>query len=131
MESNTKSELRNKFIKAIEKTRPLNYSEKRIILDLEEMEEKVDPTLGISALPLKDNLMIWHANVTGPEGSPYEGAILHLEIKFPKDYPNSAPSISQVCPFNSPFFMHKQFRSEMTDSDWCSGYSTFSILMQI
>ena len=49
MESNTKSEVRNNFIKSIEKTRALNYTEKRLILDLEEMEEKVDPTLGISA----------------------------------------------------------------------------------
>lgn len=49
MESNSKSEVRNNFIKNIEKTRALNYTEKRLILDLEEMEEKVDPTLGISA----------------------------------------------------------------------------------
>lgn len=55
------------------------------------MEEKVDPTLGISAQPLKDNLMKWHANITGPEGSPYEATILHIEITFPKDYPNTPP----------------------------------------
>ncbi|CDW80044.1 ubiquitin-conjugating enzyme family protein [Stylonychia lemnae] len=131
MESNSKSELRNNFIKSIEKTRPLNYSEKRIILDLEEMEEKVDPQLGISALPLKDNIMVWHANITGPEGSPYDGSILHLEITFPKDYPNNAPQIKQLHPFSSPFFDNQVFSSEITESDWCSGYSTFSILMQI
>jgi hypothetical protein len=48
MES-TKSEVRNAFIKSIEQGRKLNYTEKRLILDLEEMEEKVDPSLGISA----------------------------------------------------------------------------------
>lgn len=93
MESNSKSETRNNFIKNIEKSRALNFTEKRLIVDLEEMEEKVDPTLGVSALPLKDNLMKWHANITGPEGSPYEGAILHLEIEFPKNYPNNPPVI--------------------------------------
>lgn len=49
MESNSKSEVRNNFIKSIEQTRKLNFSEKRLILDLEEMEEKVDPSMGISA----------------------------------------------------------------------------------
>lgn len=34
MESNTKSEVRNNLIKQIEKTRALNYTEKRLILDL-------------------------------------------------------------------------------------------------
>jgi len=68
------------------------------------MEEKVDPSLGISALPLKDNLMIWHANITGPEGSPYDGVVLHLEIKFPNDYPNNPPDITQVTEFCSPYF---------------------------
>ena len=80
MESNSKSEVRNNFIKSIEQTRKLNFSEKRLILDLEEMEEKVDPSMGISAQPLKDNLFLWHANITGPEGSSYENTILHLEI---------------------------------------------------
>ena len=130
MES-TKSEVRNTFIKSIEAGRKLNYSEKRLILDLEEMEEKVDPSLGISAQPLKGELMKWHANITGPEGSPYEGAILHLEITYPLDYPNNAPTFKQITPFDSPFFLRDVFSSEMVSSDWCSGYSTFAILMQI
>ena len=130
MES-TKSELRNAFIKSIEAGRKLNYSEKRLILDLEEMEEKVDPSLGISAQPLKGYLMKWHANITGPEGSPYEGTILHLEITYPKDYPNNAPTFTQLTPFRSPFFQGGKFDSEMISSDWCSGYSTFAVLMQI
>jgi ubiquitin-protein ligase len=104
MESNTKSAIRNAFIKKIEEKRKPNYTEKRLLLDLEEMEEKVDPGLGISAMPLNDNLMKWHANITGPEGSPYEGAILHLEINYPKDYPNQGPEIIQMVKFTSPFF---------------------------
>lgn len=75
--------------------------------------------------------MKWHANITGPEGSPYEGAILHFEITYPKDYPNNPPTITQMNEFSSPFFNMRRFTSEMTDSDWCSGYSTFSTMMQI
>jgi ubiquitin-protein ligase len=65
-----------------------------LIKDLEELEEQVDPSLGVSAQPLKNNLMKWHANIKGPEGSAYEGAVLHLEFAFPHDYPNSAPAIT-------------------------------------
>lgn len=129
MESTTKSAVRNAFIKQIEAKRKLTYTEKRLIKDLEELEESVDPSLGISAQPLKDNLMEWHANIQSPEGSPYNGAVLHLSLKFPKDYPNSPPIINQVTKFTSPFFIRQKFVSEMIDSDWCSGYSVFSILI--
>jgi ubiquitin-protein ligase len=73
--------------------------------------------------------MKWHANITGPEGSPYEGTILHLEIVYPKDYPNNAPTITQLSKFESPFFLSGKFAAEMVQQDWCSGYSTFAILM--
>jgi hypothetical protein len=39
MESNTKSAVMNAIIKQIETSRKLNFSEKRLIKDLEELEE--------------------------------------------------------------------------------------------
>ena len=129
MESNSKSVVRNAFIKQIEVSRKLNFTEKRLMKDLEEIEEKVDPSLGISAQPLKDNLMKWHANIRGPEGTAYEGTILHMEFRFPKDYPNSAPEIVQLVPFTSPFFQKDKFVTEMVGEDWCSGFSVESLLM--
>lgn len=106
METTTNSTIRNAYLKRIQdENRRLNFAEKRLLLDLEEMEEKVDPTLGISASPISpEELYIWHANIRGPEGSPYEDAILHLLIEFPKDYPNQGPKISQMSKFTSPFF---------------------------
>lgn len=68
------------------------------------MEEQVDPQLGISAQPLPNNLLKWHANIRGPEGSPYDGNILHLELTFPNDYPNNPPTIYQLTMFDSAFF---------------------------
>lgn len=94
MESTTQSVVRNTFIKQIEAKRKLTYAEKRLVKDLEELEEQVDPSLGLSAQPIKDSLMKWHANIKGPEGSPYEGAVIHLSFEFPQDYPNSPPAIN-------------------------------------
>ena len=49
MESTNKSVVRSAFVKQIEETRKLSYAEKRLIKDIEELEEKIDPTLGVSA----------------------------------------------------------------------------------
>lgn len=78
----TNSALRTAFLQRFDQEkRRLNFAEKRLLLDLEEMEEKVDPTLGISASPISpEDFYTWHANIRGPEGSPYEDAILHLSI---------------------------------------------------
>ena len=37
-----------------------------------------------SARPISDdNLFVWHANLTAPAGSVYEGVVLHLPVFFP------------------------------------------------
>ena len=82
----------------------ISYSHKRILKDLEEFEFNVDPTMGISASPITGNIFEWHANIKGPEGTPYDGGIYHLKISLPKDYPNSAPKFSSMCPLTNPFF---------------------------
>jgi ubiquitin-protein ligase len=57
---------------------------------------------------------------------------MHFEITFPKNYPNSPPKIMQEVSFTSPFFSGKKFQSEMTEeSEWCTGYSVFSIIIQM
>ena len=41
----------------------LNFTERRIIKDLEEFETNVDPEMGLSASPLRDNIYEWHCNI--------------------------------------------------------------------
>lgn len=49
--------------------------------------------MGVTARPLESDLFTWHANIRGPEGTPYEGGVFHLELKFPLSYPNHPPTI--------------------------------------
>jgi len=49
--------------------------------------------LGIVIEPNTENIGIWHATFKGPEGTPYEGGVFRVEIKFPDNYPFSAPQI--------------------------------------
>ena len=52
-----------------------------------------------SARPISDdNLFEWHANLTAPAGSAYEGVIVHLSIVFKQDYPLSPPTVRRLGP---------------------------------
>lgn len=52
------------------------------------------PPEGITAGPVsEDDLFLWEALIQGPEGTPYEGGIFPAELKFPRDYPLSPPSM--------------------------------------
>lgn len=101
-------------------------------MDIEEFETKIDPSQGISALPLSGNIYEWHANVKGFEETPYENGIFHFKIIIPKDYPNSAPEVTSLTPIHNGFFMGQKFHIDMLNpNEWCSGYSIASVLTQL
>jgi len=53
-----------------------------------------------SAGPVGDNLTQWEGQIIGPVGSPYEGGIFQLTIKYPQQYPFRPPEIK----FNTPVY---------------------------
>jgi ubiquitin-protein ligase len=96
----------------------LNFTEKRILKDLEEFEFNVNPEMGISAKPLKESIYKWHANIKGASDTPYDGGIFHFEITIPGDYPNKPPVIEVLTPLSNNFFVSGKYRSEMVEDDW-------------
>ncbi|KAJ2891408.1 ubiquitin conjugating enzyme [Zalerion maritima] len=53
-----------------------------------------NPPDGITAGPVsEDDLLHWEALIEGPEETPFEGGIFPAELKFPKDYPLSPPTM--------------------------------------
>ena len=56
-----------------------------------------NPPDGITAGPItEDDMFYWEALIQGPEGTPFEGGIFAAELKFPKDYPLSPPTMKFV-----------------------------------
>ena len=60
-----------------------------------------NPILNIGAqvgLPDPTNIMEWKCTMTGPQDTPFAGGLFYLKVKFPDNYPNSAPEVSFLTP---------------------------------
>jgi len=63
---------------------------KRITKEL--FDFKRTPHENITACPINDNdLFHWESTIIGPDDSPYEGGIFHLNFTYPNDYPFKPP----------------------------------------
>ena len=121
---------------ATKKSQP--YALRRLMKDLQEIERNQIPTVGVTARPQSDNMYIWHANLRGPEGTPYEGGVFHMILTFSSKYPHEPPTISLSTPIPHPCVDGNSVRLDMLDSSrkgvyegWTSGYSVQSILLQL
>lgn len=91
----------------------------------------------ISALPLEDNLMVWHCNLKGHESTPFAGGIFHLILEFPENYPENPPSLqlcttiphSNVMGTRLCLDMLTEFKEKY--QGWSPAYSALSILLQL
>ena len=48
----------------------------------------------------EDDYFKWKCSIFGPRDTPYSGGLFYIQVKFPDDYPNSAP---EVC-FTTPIY---------------------------
>jgi ubiquitin-protein ligase len=112
-------------------------SAKRILHDLKELYS--DPLEYIAAAPYKDDLYVWHANIVGCFGTPYEGIVYHLILEFPSNYPISPPKVTLCHHIERQFVFGNKicidiletFKTNEKSTGWSSSYSISSILLQI
>lgn len=73
-----------------------SQAQKRLLVEYRNLTN--DPPDGITAGPTtEDDMFIWEALIEGPVGTPFEGGVFPAEMKFPKDYPLSPPSMRFLC----------------------------------
>ena len=100
----------------------------------------------ISAQPLEENFLTWHCNLKGPDDSPYEGGIFHIELKFTQHFPSVPPSATLLTPVPHPHVNklgnicldilgdYQSYFSSMEKTSiggWRSAYSVRTILIQL
>lgn len=74
------------------KTMATSVAQKRLFHEYKNLS--TSPPDGITAGPVsEDDMFVWEALIQGPEGTPFEGGVFAAELKFPKDYPLSPPSM--------------------------------------
>ena len=118
------------------------YCVRRLLRDLKEIEENDIPTVGVAARPLEKDILTWHANLRGPEGTPYRGGVFHLSLSFPDNYPHAPPTVTLLTPLPehpNVFDGGSRLCLDMLENSagkglyegWTSGYSVLSILLQL
>lgn len=130
----------NALLRTLASKKAQNFATKRLIKDLKDFELNRVPTVNVAAHPLPEDLFVWHANLLGPEGTVYDGLMLHFELTIPENYPLSAPSI-KCFNFDIPhpnIFGQKLCvdileapTPQQPGTGWTSAYTIQSILLQL
>jgi ubiquitin-conjugating enzyme E2 C len=89
-----------------------------------------DPTA--TAFPENDNLFNWVGSITGSDDTVYEGLVFKLSIKFPADYPFSAPTIIFTTPIYHPNIDKVgNICLDILKENWSASYSVSTILQSL
>lgn len=85
-----------------------------------------------SAGPIEDKLTEWTGQIIGPTGSPYEGGIFHLTIKYPQQYPFRPPEIK----FNTQVYhpninRHGSICLDILKDQWSPALTIDKVLLSI
>ena len=99
----------------------------------------------VFAMPDENDIHHWHAMILGPAETPYGLGLFHFDMRFPPDYPNSAPKVlitttsgGQVR-FNPNLYATGKvclsilgtWRAEHPGEQWSAVQSVQSVLMSI
>ena len=86
----------------------------------------------VSAFPDGDNLFSWIGTIKAADGTVYEGASYKLSLKFPQDYPFSAPTVKfETECFHPNVDQHGNICLDILKEEWSAIYNVQTILLSI
>ncbi|RGB37121.1 ubiquitin-conjugating enzyme/RWD-like protein [Rhizophagus diaphanus] len=87
---------------------------------------------GVSAFPDTDNLFNWVGSIVGPEETIYEGLTYKITMKFPSDYPFSAPCVQfQTHCYHPNVDENGNICLDILKDKWSAIYNVTSILVSL
>jgi len=87
---------------------------------------------GISAFPDGENLLNWTGIITGADGTVYEGLQFRLSIKFPNNYPYSAPAVKfETSCFHPNVDQYGNICLDILKDKWSAVYNVRTILLSV
>ncbi|KAJ2550843.1 Ubiquitin-conjugating enzyme E2 C [Coemansia sp. RSA 1933] len=87
---------------------------------------------GISAFPQGDDILNWVGTIEGAQGTAYEGLKYKLCLRFPADYPFTAPTITFETPCWHPNVDdHGNICLDILKEKWSAVYNVQTILLSL
>jgi ubiquitin-protein ligase len=92
-------------------------------------EDRKDYTVTLSV----DNIARWNVALFGPAQTDWEGAVLHLTINFPPQYPHIAPDVrfTGVIPFHPNVYGNGKICLDLLQHNWSAAYGVDSVITAI
>jgi len=102
-------------------------------LKKEWQELRVDPPANATVAPVdEDDLFKWQATVAGPEDSPFDGGIFHVDIEIPKTYPLRPPKVAfRTKIFHPKISCEGMICLEMLNRKWSPVFGISHLLLAI
>ena len=79
-----------------------------------------------------DDILFWTARIFGPVGTPYEGGIFNIVIKFDNNYPLKPPSLTFLTPMYHPnIYKDGKICIDILQNEWTPTQCVRTILLSI
>jgi len=103
---------------------------KRIKKDFQELN--YNPISGIIVELINDDIFHWKGTIKGPEGSPYEGGVFFINVKFPAEYPFKPPHVKFTTPIYHPNVEKEGLICmDIINNGWTPASTSSSILKKV
>ena len=80
----------------------MSQTKQKAIIQIKKEFDDINSTpvqnIGVTVGLVNDNMFEWQATIIGPADTPYKNGLFILNIKFPDNYPESAPEVCFVTP---------------------------------
>ncbi|PRT54858.1 Ubiquitin-conjugating enzyme E2 2 [Wickerhamiella sorbophila] len=103
---------------------------KRLMRDFKRIQQ--DPTGGVSASPVPEDILMWNAVIIGPDDTPFEDGTFRLILKFDESYPTKPPVVRFLSEmFHPNVYPSGELCLDILQNRWSPTFDVSAILTSI